>query len=130
MKQTRATRTKAGMLAIAATVAVGACTADRATPTNAPATSPANVRTFLSNAQNAAREYGKEHLGHFRDLNENALQKFGLRVPPRVRLHVGSNHTGYCIQATTVDLEASNTWSIATASSSIGDISAEDDCTA
>ena len=82
--------------------------------------SVAVVRSTLLEAQAAAKAYGRANLGHYPDLDADALRAEGLAVPDGVDVTVQVDHHGFCVVTTTADLPPDHPWhrgSIATTSS-------------
>ena len=72
------------------------------------------VRSVLTEADVAAREYGRKHLGHYLDLGKKNLIRAGLQLPDGIDLDVRTNHTGYCLVATSEELPDAHPWARAT----------------
>lgn len=78
------------------------------------------VRSTLLEAQAVAKAYGRANLGHYPDLDADALRAEGLAVPDGVDLTVQVDHHGFCVVTTTANLPSDHPWhrgSIATTSS-------------
>ena len=86
------------------------------------------VRTVLTDADRIAKGYGREHLGHYLDLDTATLLKRGLDLPARVLLIVHTDHTGYCIRSIAPELPQGHAWAIATTGSAGAGPSPNDRC--
>lgn len=118
-------------IAIAIAAFGGACADPGEAQTSAAAETAAEVevsRKVLAAAGDSAARYGKEHLGHFRGMNERDLRFHGLAVPDGISLEVSSTHTSYCIRATSRALPSIHAWRVGTVGSRDREGSSADDC--
>ena len=120
----------AGALVALAALGSAACGTMDARSERAPSgiTSVAEMRSFLDDARSAASDYGQRHLGHFLELNEKALRRNGLELPPGTDLTVLTNHEGYCVEASSSEMPDDNAWSEATLASGFEGASSKDRC--
>jgi len=79
-------------------------------------------------AREAARRYGREHLGHYRKLSERHLWVNGFQAPDGVSVAVAAEHTTYCIRVTNRALPSIHPWRVGTVGSGDGEGSSADDC--
>jgi hypothetical protein len=79
------------------------------------------LQTSLTDAVTVAKEYGRQHLGHYLELNRKALRDGGLAVPAGVELEVHIDHFEVCITGTASDLPAGHEWRTATVTSADDD---------
>lgn len=86
------------------------------------------VRSVLTDANVSARTYGRKHLGHYLDLGKKQLIRAGLQIPESVDLEVRTNHTGYCLVATSMDLPDTHPWARATIGPKLDAPSPNDRC--
>jgi hypothetical protein len=112
-------------------LAGSACGEDSGRPRQAaPGSRPevAVSREVLVAAQDAARAYGREHLGHYLKLRRRDLLE-GVEVPQQVSLKLSVVHTAYCVRAVNRSIPLPHPWRIAT----VGDRSIQptsaDSCT-
>ncbi|MDQ4095561.1 MAG: hypothetical protein M3174_05070 [Actinomycetota bacterium] len=119
-----------GLLVALAALGSVACGTTDAAPQRAASgiATSAEMRTFLEDARSAANDFGRRHLGHFLKLDEKALRKNGLEIPPGAGLVVRTDHTGYCIEASSSQIPAEDEWSAASVVSGFEGISSEDRC--
>ena len=87
-----------------------------------------NVKSALSEADQLAREYGRDHLGHYLKLKLHHLTKAGLEVPSDVSLKVGAGHYGYCITVTSKQLPKMHPWAVATSGLHTDGVQVQDRC--
>ena len=85
-------------------------------------------RRTLADAGAAAARYGRENLGHYRDMTERDLRSSGLEAPRAVSVDVSSTHTSYCIRVTNRDLPSIHRWRIGTFDSRDREVSGADHC--
>lgn len=72
------------------------------------------TKALLIEAGDAARDYGRDHLGHYLDLR---VSDVAVAVPEDASMNLWSGHTGYCITLTNRSLPSIHPWRM----SSIGD---------
>ena len=85
------------------------------------------MKVFLADAQETAKGYGMDHLGHYLKMDLKSLKREGLRIPKPISVKLTTDHTGYCITATHEGAWPSDPWEVATASSASG-VSRADVC--
>ena len=86
------------------------------------------VRAALTEANEAARTYGRKHLGHYLDLKAAKLIRSGLAIPDGIQLEVRAKHTSYCIVATSQELAEEHPWARATIGPKLEGPSPDDRC--
>ena len=86
------------------------------------------VRAVLEDAGTAAQRFGRAHLGHFRNMDPQELQREGLDVPSDISIAVKTDHTTYCIRAKSSVLPSIHPWAKATLKSRGEGPSANDGC--
>ncbi|MGH2788826.1 MAG: hypothetical protein ACRDJV_13140 [Actinomycetota bacterium] len=84
-------------------------------------------REVLTQADELARSYGREHLGHYLKLDRRELVRAGLDIPEVVTVKVWAGHTGYCISAINRALPSIHPWRLATIGGESG-LSSKDRC--
>ena len=75
----------------------------------------AEVQTTVDEAVTAVKSYGQKHLGHYLEMDRDALRAEGFTPAEGVAVTVSVDHLGVCINAATDALPADNEWSTATA---------------
>ena len=87
-----------------------------------------NIKDTLGSADALARDYGRDHLGHYLKLTFNKLDKAGLQVPSDIDISVETGHFGYCITATSKKLPEMHQWAVATAGLHTDGVQPQDRC--
>ena len=104
--------------ALLSALSLGACGgSDPAPASGNPAEQAGVVRSTLSDAGQAAQRFGQAHLGHFLKLEAKDLRREGFDAPSDISIRVETDHTSYCIRATSSELPSINPWAKATLSS-------------
>lgn len=94
---------------------LGACGGSETAPSSGdPVEQAAVVRSTLSEAGEAAQRFGQAHLGHFLKLEAKDLRREGFEAPSDISIAVETDHTSYCIRATSSELPSINLWAKAT----------------
>ncbi|MGH2699137.1 MAG: hypothetical protein ACRDJL_08055 [Actinomycetota bacterium] len=84
-------------------------------------------REVLTQADELARSYGREHLGHYLKLDRRELIRGGLDIPEVITVRVWAGHTSYCISATNRALPSIHPWRLGTIGGASG-LSSTDRC--
>jgi hypothetical protein len=104
------------LLAAAAAVGLLACS-PAAPPNAAGATDPdlavAELTATLDDALAAAKSFGMRNLGHYLELDGQALVDEGFTAPEGIALAVQPDHTGFCLAAEHTALPADHEWRVA-----------------
>ena len=90
----------------------------------------AAVQTALLDAMSVGKEYGRQHLGHYLELNRKELAKGGLSVPDGVVVEVFIDHYDLCIAAESSELPPTHEWYTGTVTSDSGEPVAGGTCAA
>ncbi|MFN2525123.1 MAG: hypothetical protein ABR505_02505 [Actinomycetota bacterium] len=85
-------------------------------------------RSLLSDADEAARRYGRDHLGHFLKLKRRHLVGEAVTVPDGLSVDVQGGHTSYCITVLNRALPSIHPWRVATTGSGSVGASSTDRC--
>jgi len=86
------------------------------------------TRQVVAEAGDAARMYGRDHLGHYLHLKDRHLRMYGASIPTGFGLEISSTHTSYCIQVTNRALPSIHRWHTATIDSQDREASSADNC--
>jgi hypothetical protein len=104
------------LLAAAATVLMLACSpaaAPNAGGDPDPDAAVAELAATLDDALAAAKSFGMRNLGHYLELDGQALIDEGFTAPEGIALAVQPDHTGFCLAAEHTALPAEHEWRVA-----------------
>jgi hypothetical protein len=104
------------LLALACSLALVACSSSVVPSAAAdpdPEVAVAELSATLTDALTAAKSYGMKHLGHYLELDGQALVDEGFTAPAGIAVAVQPDHTGFCLAAEHTALPADHAWRIA-----------------